>query len=196
MDEASAPSEHPPCSRQVKETRGIGQPRHKKIEIRPAQARHVEDLLVIERQCFDVAYYAFHTFDRKDFEFYLDDSDTLFLSAVLDERLVGYVLGPVETWRSPPAAHIDSIAVLPETQRHGVGGLLIQSFLQEVRQLGCERATLEVSPANEAGLAFFARYGFRKVHRLRNYYGKGLHGVLMAAPCGRTKSNESDGQIR
>ena len=55
--------------------------------------------------------------------------------------------------------------------------------MQEVRRLGCEIVTLEVSPANEIGLAFFARYGFRKVHRLRNYYGKGLHGLLMAAPC-------------
>lgn len=171
----------------MKEIRGIGQQEHNEIEIRSAQAQDIEDLLVIERQCFDVCYYAFYTFDRKDFEFYLDDPDTLFLAAILDGRLVGYVLGPVETWRSPPAAHIGSIAVLPERQRHGVGSLLIESFIREVRPLGCDRVTLEVSPANEAGLAFFARYGFRKVRRLRNYYGKGLHGILMAAPL---RSNE------
>ncbi len=187
MDEAPAPSKDPPRRGKMKEIRGIGQQEHNEIEIRSAQAQDIEDLLVIERQCFDVCYYAFYTFDRKDFEFYLDDPDTLFLAAILDGRLVGYVLGPVETWRSPPAAHIGSIAVLPERQRHGVGSLLIESFIREVRPLGCDRVTLEVSPANEAGLAFFARYGFRKVRRLRNYYGKGLHGILMAAPL---RSNE------
>jgi ribosomal protein S18 acetylase RimI-like enzyme len=95
---------------------------------------------------------------------------------------VGYVLGPVETWRGPPAAHIDSIAVLPGKQHQGIGGCLIESFMRQVYQFGCEVVTLEVAPANEVGLTFFARYGFRKVHRLRNYYGKGLHGLLLAAP--------------
>ncbi len=43
-----------------------------------------------------------------------------------------------------------------------------------------------------SALAFFARYGFRKVHRLRNYYGKGLHGLFMAAPSRTHPQNGSD----
>ncbi|MEN6333015.1 MAG: N-acetyltransferase [Phycisphaerales bacterium] len=191
MDEGPRPSARTPSGRQVeKESCAIGEQSHKKVEIRPARAGDIEDLLVIEQQCFNVYYYAFYTFDRKDFEFYLDDSDTLFLAATLDRRLVGYVLGPVETWRTPPAAHIDSIAVLPELQHQGIGSRLIESHMEGACRLGCELVTLEVSPANEVGMAFFARYGFRKVHRLRNYYGKGLHGLLMAASCERPRSNE------
>ncbi len=105
---------------------------------------------------------------------------------------MGYVLGPVETWQSPPAAHVDSIAVLPEMQHQCIGSRLIESFMQQIRLLGCEVVILEVSPANKIGLAFFARYGFRKLHRLRNYYGKGLHGLLMAARCNPAQLNESD----
>jgi len=192
VDEGPGPSARPPRDPQVTEARRIAEQERNSIEIRPAGAGDIEALLVIEQECFNVYYYAFYTFDRKDFEFYLDDPETLFLAATVAGRLVGYVLGPAETWRSPPAAHIDSIAVLPQTQRSGVGSLLIESFFQEVRRIGCELATLEVSPANEAGLAFFARYGFRKVHRLRNYYGKGLHGMLMAAPLDRPKPGELD----
>jgi ribosomal protein S18 acetylase RimI-like enzyme len=180
----------------VKEARGIAEQEHNKIEIRPARTDDIDGLLVIEQQCFNVEYYAFYTFDRRDFELYLDDPETLFLAAVLDGRIVGYVLGPVEAWQSPPAAHIDSIAVLPLMQHRGIGSRLIVSFMHQVRRLGCEVVILEVSPANQVGLAFFARYGFRKVHRLRNYYGKGLHGLLMAAPCDQTQSNESDGSDR
>jgi [ribosomal protein S18]-alanine N-acetyltransferase len=190
MDEGPGPSAQASCGRQVKEARGIAEQKPNRIEIRPARAEDIEGLLAIEQQCFNIYYYAFYTFDRKDFEFYLDDPDTLFLTAILDGRLVGYVLGPVETWRTPPAAHIDSIAVLPELQHQGIGSRLIEAYMQGVCQFGCELVTLEVSPANEVGLAFFARYGFRKVHRLRNYYGKGLHGLLMAAPCDRPGSSE------
>jgi len=152
-------------------------------EIRPARAGDIDGLLIVEQRCFNVYYYAFYTLDRRDFEFYLEDTDNLFLVAVLNERLVGYVLGPVERWREPSAAHIDSIAVLPEMQHGGIGGRLLQSFMRQVCQHGCVMVTLEVSPANETGMTFFAKQGFRKVHRLRNYYGKGCHGLLLAAPC-------------
>ncbi len=153
------------------------------VEIRPARASDIDGLVTIEQQCFNVYYYAFYTLDRRDFEYYLEDTDNRFLVAILGGRLVGYVLGPVERWREPPAAHIDSIAVLPETQHTGIGSRLLQSFMEQVCRHGCEIVTLEVSPANETGMAFFAKHRFHKVHRLRNYYGKGLHGVLLAASC-------------
>jgi ribosomal-protein-alanine N-acetyltransferase len=154
------------------------------VRVRRADERDVEALLTIEQQCFNVAYYAFYTFDRRDFEFYLEDPESLFLVATSGRRLVGYVLGPIETWHEPPAAHIDSIAVLPDSQHKGIGAKLLESFIELVRRHNCQVITLEVSPANEVGMAFFAKHGFRKVHRLRNYYGKGLHGLLMAAPLG------------
>ncbi|MEN6574920.1 MAG: GNAT family N-acetyltransferase [Phycisphaerales bacterium] len=164
----------------TQESQIVGQD-DKTVEIRPAQADDMDGLLTIEQQCFNVAYYAFYTFDRRDFEFYLEDPESLFLVAMLDNRLVGYVLGPIETWHEPPAAHIDSIAVLPDSQHKGVGARLMESFMELTRRQNCQVITLEVSPANEVGMAFFAKYGFRKVHRLRNYYGKGLHGLLLAA---------------
>ncbi len=173
----------------MKENPGSGGATEREAGIRPARASDIDALLIIERQCFNVSYYAFYTFDRRDFEYYLDDPGCLFLAAVLDDRIVGYVLGPIEEWREPPAAHIDSIAVLPEMQHKGIGNRLLQSFMQQVCDHGCEIVALEVSPANEAGMAFFARHNFRKVHRLRNYYGKGLHGLLLAAPCGASSSN-------
>ena len=178
----------------MKEKRGIAELAHSEVQIRPAGPADIDGLLVVEQQCFNVYYYAFYTFDRRDFEFYLDDFDTLFLVAALGGRLVGYVLGPIEGWREPPAAHIDSIAVLPEMQHTGIGSRLLVSFMAQVRRHGCEIVTLEVSPANEPGLAFFAKYGFRKVHRLRNYYGKGLHGLLMAAPSDAPPQDGSDNQ--
>jgi ribosomal protein S18 acetylase RimI-like enzyme len=139
----------------------------------------MDALLAIERQCFNVYYYDYYMLDRRDFEFYLQDTDGHFLVAAQEAGVVGYVLGPVDTWRHPPSAHIDSIAVLPDQQQEGIGSRLLLSFMDEVRRLGGRRVTLEVSTANEAGLAFFAKYGFRKTRGLPDYYGKGLPGLFM-----------------
>ena len=150
------------------------------VEVRQARADDMDALLTIERQCFNVYYYGYYMLDRRDFEFYLADDDSLILVAVREGHVVGDVLGPVDTWREPPGAHIDSIAVLPQHQHKGIGEHLLQSFLGEVRRRGCARVTLEVATANGSGLAFFARHGFRQTRELPDYYGKGLPALLLA----------------
>jgi ribosomal protein S18 acetylase RimI-like enzyme len=151
------------------------------ITVRPANACDMEALLTIEQQCFNVYYYDYYMLDRKDFEFYLQDSDYVFLVAAEGPHVVGYVLGEIDAWRRPPRAHIDSIAVLPDAQDKGTGSFLLQSFMTEARRQGSTRVTLEVATANEKGLSFFAKYGFRRTRPLPDYYGKGLPGLLMAA---------------
>lgn len=144
----------------------------------------MDALLTIEQQCFNVYYYDYYMLDRRDFEFYLEDADSLVLVAVQEAQVVGDVLGPVDTWQDPPSAHIDSIAVLPEHQHQGIGARLLQSFLGEVRRRGCTRVTLEVSTANATGLAFFAKHGFRQKRRLPDYYGRDLPALFMAVELG------------
>lgn len=148
--------------------------------VRRANGRDMEALLAIEQQCFNVYYYDYYMLDRRDFEFYLQDTDSLLFVAVQGGHVVGDILGPVDLWRDPPSVHIDSIAVLPQAQNRGIGSLLLESFTKEARRQRCQRVTLEVSTANEIGLAFFARHGFRKIRPLPDYYGKGLPGLFMA----------------
>jgi ribosomal-protein-alanine N-acetyltransferase len=154
------------------------------VEVRQAREDDMDALLTIEQQCFNVYYYDYYMLDRRNFEFYLQDADSLFLVAVQEAQVVGDVLGPVDTWRDPPSAHIDSIAVLPEHQHEGIGARLLQSFLKEVRRRGCTRVTLEVSTANATGLTFFAKHGFRQKRRLPDYYGKDLPALFMAVELG------------
>ncbi|MCU0918282.1 MAG: GNAT family N-acetyltransferase [Planctomycetes bacterium] len=149
------------------------------VEIRPARSEDMDALLGIERQCFNVYFYDYYMLDRRQFECYLQDPECIFLVAVHTGRVVGDILGPVETWRDPPKAHIDSIGVLPEVQHQGIGTRLLRAFLNEVRRYGCTRVTLEVSTANATGLAFFMKHSFRKTRLLPDYYGRGLPGQLM-----------------
>jgi [ribosomal protein S18]-alanine N-acetyltransferase len=151
------------------------------VQVRPAGEGDIDALLTIEQQCFNVYYYDYYMLDRRDFEFYLQDADYHFLVATEGTHVVGYILGEIDPWRSPPGAHIDSIAVLPEAQHQGIGALLLQSLTTKVRGLGCTKITLEVSTANEKGLSFFIKHGFRQTRPLPDYYGKGLPGLLMTA---------------
>lgn len=149
------------------------------VQVRPAESSDIDALLVVERQCFNVPYYGRYMLGQRDFTFYLEDSDGIFLVTVLDTRPVGYILGPADTRREPPIAHIDSIAVLPAEQKKGIGSRLLRSFLRQARRRGCRQVTLEVSTANEVGRAFFSNHDFRTARTLPNYYGRGFHGLLM-----------------
>ncbi len=149
------------------------------IVVRRAGGCDVDALLTIDQQCFNVYYYDYYTLDRRDFEFYLQDTDGLFLVAARGSQVAGYILGPVDLWRDPPRAHIDSIGVRPEDQNKGVGSLLLAAFTEEARRQGCTGVTLEVATANEVGRTFFARHGFRKTRRRPDYYGKGLPALFM-----------------
>ena len=71
------------------------------IEVRRADGRDMEALLAIEQQCFNVYYYDYYMLDRRDFEFYLQDTDSLFLVAAQGTHVIGDILGPVDSWRSP-----------------------------------------------------------------------------------------------
>lgn len=151
------------------------------IQLRRGTEDDIDDLLVIEDECFSVYYYGQYKFGRDEFLYYLYRSRCTLLVAVVQARVVGYTAAVVRRRRGGPLAHIDSIAVLPEYRRNGAGGRLLASVLREARLQGCRTATLEVAVANTEGRTFFNAHGFREIRTLANYYGKGLHGILMTA---------------
>ncbi|HEX8838899.1 MAG TPA: GNAT family N-acetyltransferase [Sphingomicrobium sp.] len=61
------------------------------------------------------------------------------------------------------------IAVLPETQRRGVGRRLLDDFLERARNDGVARVHLEVRDGNPA-VAMYEAAGFLPIGRRRNYY--------------------------
>ena len=75
------------------------------------------------------------------------------------------------------------IAVLPDEQRRGVGGLLLDHFLDEARGGGLGRVHLEVRDGNPA-IGMYLAAGFSAVGRRRNYYhatsGKRYDAITLA----------------
>jgi len=150
----------------------------KALQIQWTKGCDILDLVFLERECFDT-YYREHRFNEANFVDYLHNKRAIFLVAILNSSLIGYVAGSVRTSQSQLSSWLDSIAVLRTSREKGVGDQLMQCFIEEVKRRACKRVMLEVAVANENGILFFSRRGFRKIRHLPAYYGEGLDGVLM-----------------
>jgi [ribosomal protein S18]-alanine N-acetyltransferase len=80
------------------------------------------------------------------------------------------LLGMGFAWSILEEAHITLLAIAPSHRGQGFGQLLLAGLLQQACQTGLERATLEVRVSNESALALYAKFGFTKAGKRRDYY--------------------------
>ena len=150
----------------------------KALRIRRASKFDTCELVSLENECFDT-YYRQHRFSKAHFTYYLQNNQAIFLVAILNSCITGYVAGSVEATRFQSLAHLDSIAVSPLHQRRGIGSQLMKCFFEDAKQQACTSVILEVAVANKNGVLFFTNEGFEKIRMLRGYYGEGFDGILM-----------------
>lgn len=146
--------------------------------LRPATAEDLPALCTLEQTCF-TGYYQAHRFTKREFATYLRLDQGILIVAQQEGRLVGYVAGVVSRARASLVARLNSLAVMPDARRQGIGGAVMQRFLDEARQRGCERVTLEVAVPNETGIRFFTGWGFTPTRRLPAYYSQTVDGLRM-----------------
>ncbi|UCH78335.1 MAG: ribosomal protein S18-alanine N-acetyltransferase [Candidatus Coatesbacteria bacterium] len=86
-----------------------------------------------------------------------------------EEQVIGYY----DLWVCADEAHLLNVAVAPAHRRRGLGTALVRDAVEEARRARCTRIILEVRPANEAALALYAAFGFRKIGERPHYYADG-----------------------
>lgn len=74
---------------------------------------------------------------------------------------------------------IRKIGVLAGRRRAGIARSLLQCAWQGVT--GAQRILIDVAADNEAGIAFYSKYGFTEIARRKRYYPHGADAVVMAA---------------
>jgi [ribosomal protein S18]-alanine N-acetyltransferase len=70
----------------------------------------------------------------------------------------------------PPQAELESIAVATGSQRRGLGHMLLDALLSELRPLGVLEINLEVRASNQAAVAFYRSAGSSQIGLRRAYY--------------------------
>lgn len=78
-----------------------------------------------------------------------------------------------------PQAELESIAVTAGSQRRGLGGMLFDALLSELRTAGTVQINLEVRVSNDAALAFYRRAGFGQTGLRRAYYADPVEDAVL-----------------
>jgi len=76
-------------------------------------------------------------------------------------------------------AEILSLGVAPDTQRSGVGQMLLNGFIDQARQTHTDRLFLEVDEGNVAACALYQQAGFTQSGLRKSYYRDGANAVMM-----------------
>jgi ribosomal-protein-alanine N-acetyltransferase len=82
----------------------------------------------------------------------------------------GSILGFAVASLLPPQAELETIAVVPESQRRGLGKRIFQALAAELKTAGANELMLEVRASNQPALAFYEALGFVKTGLRPSYY--------------------------
>jgi [ribosomal protein S18]-alanine N-acetyltransferase len=78
-----------------------------------------------------------------------------------------------------PESDIQTIAVAPQAQGQSLGRRLLEHMLDVAIQRGCTQMFLEVMETNASAIAMYDAHGFERIQVRRDYYGPGMHGIVM-----------------
>ena len=100
-----------------------------------------------------------------------------YLVASAEERIVAYA----GLCAYPPhESYVQTIAVAPDAQGHGLGTRLLAAPVEESQRRGCKRLDLEVRADNDAAIRLYERHGFTRIGLRRGYYQpSGVDAVVM-----------------
>ncbi len=93
-----------------------------------------------------------------------------------DVEMYGFLAGKIVTQTE---ARILMLATIDKYRSLGIGGELIEKFLDQCRFQGIITVRLEVRTDNKRGIEFYQKHGFIVTSILRNYYSDGSDAYVM-----------------
>jgi len=160
----------------------------KEVSVREAEPDDLPDVVMINRAVLPENYpYSF-------FEFVLKKNPRYFLVAVLDGRVVGYLMSHIESRKSflipdpslarrvdrgERASHLLSLGVLKDYWGMGIGSSLLREYLRRLEEDGVDFSFLEVRVSNVRAIRLYERHGYRKYSIIKAYYMDGEDAYLM-----------------
>jgi ribosomal protein S18 acetylase RimI-like enzyme len=95
----------------------------------------------------------------------INDPNAILLVAEQDGMLLGYAYGEMEGYDymslRGPAGVMHDLFVDASRRREGIGRLLLEAMLSEIKTRGAERVVLSTAQQNETAQQLFAALGFR-----------------------------------
>lgn len=129
--------------------------------VRPMRLEDLDAIMEIERVSFPTPW-SMHSFgvELKDNEY------ARYFCLVVDGQIRGYM----GLWFILDEGHITNVAIEPSQRGKRYGELLMRSVMEEMREQGMERMTLEVRVSNHAAQRLYQRLGFASAGVRKGYY--------------------------
>lgn len=91
-------------------------------------------------------------------------------------KAAGYGMGVMET---ATKGVIASMAVAQDNRGQGLGRILLDKVIENLRDAGATKITLQVETTNQVAIKLYESSGFVKEKVLKNYYGRKRDGFEM-----------------
>jgi len=134
------------------------------ISIQPASNEDLDEIYRLELECFGEDAYP-----RFLLKYLLDNRDSIFLKASIDNLLVGFIAGLC----SGDSCTLYTIDVKKEFRRRGVGSMLLEAFEKRALEKNVKKIILQVEVSNTPAINLYLKKGYKITRRIRNYYGLG-----------------------
>jgi len=149
------------------------------ITVEDASVKDLDKLHEIEQKCFGT-----EAFTRRQIASLLMGYNTVSLVAKENDDIIGFIIGTIEFEGSIPVGHILTIDVLPSRRKKGVGVSLLEGLEGIFKTRKAVQARLEVREGNAEALSLYGKIGYKKVGRLKGYYGH-TDGLLLMKRLGK-----------
>ena len=139
------------------------------IIIRKMQPEDLAEVCKIEKDNFSLPW------SEKSFLESMEREDTVFLVALEDEDVAGYI----GCYCIAGAGEITNVAVKASHRRKGIGGKLLQKLYEKGAALDTQEYFLEVRESNEAAIGLYLSQGFVKEGIRKNFYEKPVENAVI-----------------
>jgi ribosomal-protein-alanine N-acetyltransferase len=145
----------------------------------PTVIRHAttDDLGIlhkVERECF-----IRDAFTLDQITFLLENPDSFCLVALVNETVVGFIIGQTQDSSGTRIGHVCTLDVVTEYRRKGIGHKLVIELERLFKVKNVRDCYLEVDVENTKALSLYRKLGYTELERLRNYYSRGVDGVRL-----------------
>jgi ribosomal-protein-alanine acetyltransferase len=141
------------------------------LTIEDASIQHLDKLYEIEMKCFEK-----EAFTKQQISNLLTDYNSIGLVAKIDGEIVGFIIGTIYPEKNSLIGHILTIDVSPTHQRKGIAQKLLKEIEKLFKEKSVKTCRLEAREDNIAALRLYRKLGYKKIARLKNYYGN-AHGI-------------------
>jgi len=144
------------------------------IAVRQATSKDLDAIWEIEKECFTV-----EAFTKEQIAHLLEASSGISLVAQIDHEIAGFIIGLIYQNDKKRSCHIYTIDVSSKHRRKRVASRLLSELEGILIKRGVTTCYLEARINNMAAQKLYQKQGYKKVKQLKDYYGRGIHGIQL-----------------